>query len=140
MRELSPSYRTQSSACECNLSVFISTNHSIQKNQHTMFMPHQLLVIAAIVVIVVHFTTQGSSGNEVLASGTLPTSDNSTTTTTPTPGGSTSQQPTTTKLEGALRFNADGTFKIVQFTDMHYGEDPTSDASTTQVCFTYEIS
>jgi hypothetical protein len=32
-----------------------------------------------------------------------------------------------------LRFNAEGTFKLVQFTDLHYGEHEALDEASTKV-------
>jgi predicted MPP superfamily phosphohydrolase len=65
-------------------------------------------MIAAIVALAVYFSSTGSSAS----------SDDSVVAQL-TPSG--------------LRFKPDNTFKIVQFTDMHYGEDPTFDAKTDEV-------
>ena len=40
------------------------------------------------------------------------------------------------KWEGTLRFRSDGTFKIVQFTDLHMGEEEGKDNNTIKVCIT----
>lgn len=36
-------------------------------------------------------------------------------------------------LRGQLRFKEDGTFKIVQLTDLHYGEDAALDSQSDEV-------
>ena len=35
--------------------------------------------------------------------------------------------------DGALRFGADGTFKILQLADLHYGDSDTADEATAKV-------
>lgn len=37
------------------------------------------------------------------------------------------------KAQGDLKFRDDGTFRIVQFTDLHYGESPEKDVNTSIV-------